>query len=235
MKLHSDHNFAGIAGKMSVNSNLPGRAMISRRVFVSGALVASATATLVPLWPRRGSGEVIPSEPWAQKLVNAAENQIGVTVIYDPAYRRIAFPGGDFPRAFGVCTDVVIRAYRDGLGLDLQRLVHDDMVEAFSDYPKTWGLKKPDTNIDHRRVPNLQTFFRRRGAALEVSQSSGDYRPGDLVTQMVGGTRPHIGIVSNRMNEDASRPLMIHNIGWGARAEDVLFALPVTGHYRFSG
>lgn len=174
------------------------------------------------------------AEPWAQKLVDAAKAQIGVTVSYDPAYRKIAFPGGDVPREVGVCTDVIIRAYRDGMGVDLQKLVNADMKAAFGDYPKTWGLKRPDTNIDHRRVPNLQTFFKRKGAAKPIPSDPINYRPGDIVTVMLPGNLPHIALVADQMTGDGSRLLVIHNIGGGARMEDMLTAFQITGRYRFA-
>jgi uncharacterized protein YijF (DUF1287 family) len=166
------------------------------------------------------------------KLVEAARRQIGVTEGYDPAYVVLAYPGGDVPRARGVCTDVVVRAARDGLSQDLQRLVHEDMRANFSSYPRQWGLSKPDRNIDHRRVPNLQTWFKRRGFALPVSRDPSDYQAGDLVTCTVPPHLPHIMIVSDRKTPDG-RPLMIHNIGAGTQEEDVLFAFALTGHYRW--
>ena len=169
----------------------------------------------------------------AQKLVTAVRGQVGVTLIYDAAYSRLDYPGGDVPRERGVCTDVIVRAYRDALDLDLQVLVHEDMRRAFSAYPPLWGLKKTDRNIDHRRVPNLQAFFKRAGAALPVSENAADYRPGDIVSQMLPGNLPHIGIVVDERTDDGVRPLVVHNIGAGARLEDVLFAYPVTGHYRY--
>ena len=171
---------------------------------------------------------------WAERLVMAAETQIGRTVIYDPAYVRIGYPGGDVPVERGVCTDVVIRAYRDGLNFDLQKAVHEDMAGNFAAYPKHWGLTRTDRNIDHRRVPNLQTFFKRRNAAMAVSDSAADYLPGDLVTMLLPGNLPHIGIVSAAMNDEASRPLLIHNIGGGTQRQDVLFTHKVTGSYRFT-
>lgn len=171
---------------------------------------------------------------WPESLVEAAESQIGQTLLYDPSYVRIAYPGGDVPPDRGVCTDVIIRAYRQGLGFDLQKAVHDDMAANFSAYPKHWGLKRTDTNIDHRRVPNLQVFFKRRKAELAVSAKPSDYLAGDLVTMMLPGNLPHIGIVSSTWNDDASRPLLVHNIGGGTQRQDVLFTYPVTGHYRFN-
>jgi uncharacterized protein YijF (DUF1287 family) len=168
---------------------------------------------------------------WPQRLVAAAEAQVGVTVTYDPAYVRLAYPGGDVPRDRGVCTDVVIRAYRDGFGIDLQRLVHEDMRTNFSRYPRSWGLSRPDRNIDHRRVPNLQIFFRRRGRAL-AAESPKDFAEGDLVTQMLPGNLPHIAIVTGQTGAGGA-PLVVHNIGGGTRLEDRLLDFPVTGRYRF--
>jgi uncharacterized protein len=165
-------------------------------------------------------------------LVRAATAQTASRVVYDGSYRRIAYPGGDVPADRGVCTDVVIRAYR-AVGIDLQQLVHEDMLAAFSAYPKAWGLTKPDPNIDHRRVPNLQTFFSRRGAVLDVARVAGNYRAGDLVTWMLPGNLPHIGIVSDRKSVDGKRALIVHNIGAGPQVEDILFGYPITGHYRF--
>jgi uncharacterized protein YijF (DUF1287 family) len=172
-------------------------------------------------------------EPWAEKLLAAAHAQVGETVMYDPAYMNIAYPGGDVPRDRGVCTDVIVRAYRDAFGIDLQQLVHEDMRANFAAYPTTWGLAKPDANIDHRRVPNLETFFARSKAGLALSKSAADFRPGDIVSQRLPGGLPHIGIVSDRRSRDRSRPLLVHNIGAGARVEDVLMAFTIVGHYRF--
>ena len=172
---------------------------------------------------------------WSQdvpaRLVAAARSQIGVTLSYDGAYRSIAYPGGDVPLHTGVCTDVVVRAYRQ-LGIDLQALVHEDMKRAWSAYPRQWGARGTDTNIDHRRVPNLATFLRRRQAALPVSRQGEDYRAGDVVTWMLPGNLPHIGIVSSQRR--GGRPWVIHNIGRGTREEDVLFSYPITGHYRYA-
>ncbi len=168
----------------------------------------------------------------AQRLVAAARRQIGVTLRYDPAYTVLSFPNGDVDRVKGVCTDVVIRAFRDALGLDLQALVNADMRANFGAYPKNWGLGRPDRNIDHRRVPNLATFWRRQKAAVPVSEDPAGWRPGDIFTQRVGGRLPHTGIVSDRKNT-IGIPLVIHNIGGGTREEDALFAHPLTGHFRW--
>lgn len=167
------------------------------------------------------------------RLVSAAREQVGVTLIYNPAYVRLSYPGGDVALEQGVCTDVIVRAYRAALNIDLQKLVHEDMKSSFAAYPKQWGLKRPDPNIDHRRVPNLQTLFQRKNASLPVTNNPADYRPGDLVTQMLPGNLPHIAIVSDRRSADGTRPLVIHNIGRGTREEDGLLAFPITGHYRF--
>lgn len=166
------------------------------------------------------------------RLVEAARTQVGVTVGYDPAYRRIAYPGGDVPLATGVCTDVVIRALR-AQGLDLQQRVHEDMRRHFSAYPRHWGLKRPDPNIDHRRVPNLMTWFDRQGLSLKVGQAAADYQPGDIVTWDLGRGLQHIGIISDRRSREGT-PLALHNIGQGTREEDILFRWPILGHYRFA-
>jgi uncharacterized protein len=177
------------------------------------------------------SEQVLESRPTGVKIVDAAKSQIGKTTSYDPAYTALAYPMGDVPIERGVCTDVVIRALRDAHDYDLQKHVHLDMKKHFSSYPKIWGLKKADKNIDHRRVPNLQTFLKRKGYALPLTEVASNFKPGDLVTCMVG-PRPHIMIVSNKANSDGT-PLIIHNIGSGAKEDDDLFTYPLTGHYRF--
>ena len=169
---------------------------------------------------------------FATRLVSAAIEQTTRRVVYDGSYRPIAYPNGDVPAGVGVCTDVVIRAYRV-VGIDLQVAVHEDMSAAFSAYPALWGLRQPDPNIDHRRVPNLQAFLRRRNAELPVSDDPSDYRGGDLVTWTLPGNLPHIGIVTNRRSDDGARPLIVHNIGQGPAVEDALFEFPITGHYRY--
>lgn len=172
-------------------------------------------------------------DTFASRLVAAAVAQTAAHVAYDGRYRRIPYPAGDVPANIGVCTDVIIRAYR-AAGVDLQVKVHEDMERAFRSYPQRWGMATPDANIDHRRVPNLQTYFRRAGAEVAVSRRPADYRPGDLVTWMLPGNLPHIGIVTDRRSATGV-PLMVHNIGRGPRVEDVLLAYPITGHYRYSG
>ena len=164
-------------------------------------------------------------------IATAARAQIGKTLSYDPSYRALDYPKGDVPMQTGVCADVVVRALRQSLGLDLQKLVHDDMKRNFSEYPKNWGLKAPDKNIDHRRVPNLLTYFKRSGWDLPISKVPHDYRPGDLVTCIVPPSLPHIMVVSDHTRAP-SQPLVIHNIGAGTQEEDRLFAFKITGHYR---
>jgi uncharacterized protein len=153
-------------------------------------------------------------------------------VQYDPAYFKINYPNGDIPADKGVCTDVVIRAFR-AVNIDLQKEVHEDMKANFALYPRNWGLKKPDTNIDHRRVPNLSTFFTRKGFAIRVTQNPGDYIPGDIVTWDLGRGVTHIGIVVNQKSEDGNRYLIVHNIGYGQEVADFLFRFRVTGHFRY--
>ncbi len=199
--------------------------MITRRALLT-ALAA------MPLFRMPAKAE-IPVEPWAEKLIDAARAQIGVTLHYDPSYTRLKFPNGDVPREKGVCTDVVVRAYRDALGFDLQSALNADMKRNFSAYPKIWGLTRADSNIDHRRVPNLRVFLKRKGAELAKSTDGADYLPGDLVTQNLPGNLPHIAIVSDSLNGAGTTPLVIHNIGGGAQIEDTLFAFEISGHYRF--
>ncbi len=165
-----------------------------------------------------------------QRLIQSAHAQVGVTLRYDPSYVSIPFPGGDVPMDRGVCTDVIVRAYRS-VGIDLQLLVNQDMRKAFPSYPRRWGLSRPDPNIDHRRVDNLAVFFARHGRSLPVTKDASDYKPGDLVTWKLADGRPHIGLVSDRSVD--GRPLLVHNIGAGAQVEDVLFAFAITGHYRY--
>nr|WP_228458458.1 DUF1287 domain-containing protein [Chryseobacterium hagamense] len=170
--------------------------------------------------------------PFAQKLSNAALSLTKDKVIYDPAYFVIKYPNGDVPAGKGVCTDVVIRAYRK-LGIDLQKEVHEDMAKNFPKYPKTWGLKKPDPNIDHRRVPNLQVFFARYGKSKSTETTPGLYIPGDIITWLLPGNLTHIGMVVNRKSADGKRYLIVHNIGKGQVLKDCLFKFKMTGHYQY--
>lgn len=168
-----------------------------------------------------------------KKMLESAVDQTTKTKSYDPAYVVLPYPNGDVPIETGVCSDVVIRSFRNA-GIDLQKEVYEDMRGNFAVYPKKWGLTAPDTNIDHRRVPNLQTYFKRRGKSLEIIQNAANYKPGDVVAWDLNGRGlTHIGIVSNLWNEDKTRFLIIHNIGSGTKTEDVLFNWKIIGHYRF--
>ncbi|MFK7941017.1 MAG: DUF1287 domain-containing protein [Roseovarius sp.] len=176
-------------------------------------------AYLAALW----LGTAAPAQD-VQALADAAQAQVGVTLYYDPSYQGMSFPGGDVPRDRGVCTDVVIRALRDAKGIDLQLAVNRDMKQAFSAYPTIWGLSTTDRNIDHRRVPNLETLLRRVGADLPASDDPGSFQTGDIVSwRLTGSNLPHIGIVSDQRSADGTRPLVTHNIGRGTRTEDILF------------
>jgi uncharacterized protein YijF (DUF1287 family) len=171
-----------------------------------------------------------------KRLIAAAIERTHHVVRYVPAYVKIPYPDGDVPADTGVCSDEVIRAYR-GVGVDLQKEVHEDMVQNFSVYPRKWKWRalRPDANIDHRRVPNLMVFFSRKGEALEISRRAEDYGPGDLVTWDLGGNVPHIGIVVDQKSPASGRYMLVHNIGQGPRMEDVLFNWKITGHYRYFG
>lgn len=175
---------------------------------------------------------------WAQfspnRLVEAALERTQHHVVYDGTYVTIPYPNGDVAANRGVCTDVVIRSYR-ALGIDLQKAVHEDIKTHFLTYPshRIWGLTQPDKNIDHRRVPNLQTFFSRHGDSITISHNPSNYLPGDIVTWKINGRLPHIGIVTNKKSHDGKRPLIVHNIGAGPKLEDMLFNHPIDGHYRY--
>ncbi len=173
-------------------------------------------------------------EGFSKKLVVAALERTKHQVTYDGSYLSISYPNGDVPKETGVCTDVVIRSYRQ-LGIDLQKDVHEEMLAHFDVFPTNWGLSRPDPNIDHRRVPNLQTLFSRKGLVLPVTKDPKDYMAGDLVTWMVAGNLPHIGIVVEQRSPGGKRPLIVHNIGRGPKLEDMLFDYPITGHYRYYG
>ena len=186
---------------------------------------------LLLLSAANGYGE---PEDKAARLVEAARAQIGRTLSYDGAYVRLRYPMGDVPIEHGVCTDVIVRAFR-ALGIDLQQEVHEDMRRAFRSYPQLWGLRSPDPNIDHRRVPNLMRFFARRGKERPVSSNRADYLPGDIVAWRLPDGRPHIGLVAYEEGNQnlAQRPMIIHNIGAGAKIEDRLFDFRIIGHYRY--
>lgn len=167
-----------------------------------------------------------------QQLADSASTLQHQKVTYDPAYFTIDYPNGDVPKDKGVCTDVVIRAYRM-FDTDLQKLVHEDMTKNFNQYPNNWGLTQPDKNIDHRRVPNLMIFFKKYGKELPVTQNPKDYKPGDIVTWVLGNGITHIGMVTRHKSPDKKRPLIMHNIGAGQVLEDMLFDFEITGHYRY--
>jgi len=192
--------------------------------------------TRQPLRPPEQQTEVhalaVNSSPELKAIVDGANDQVGKTTGYDPSYQKIDYPNGDVPIETGVCSDVIVRAFRNG-GIDLQKEVHVDMKSSFSAYPTKWGLKSPDANIDHRRVPNLQTFFARKGKSLSTNNDSDSYLPGDIVTWDLGGGTDHVGMVTNYWYKPSRRYLIVHNIGGGTRMEDVLFSWKVTGHYRY--
>ena len=171
-------------------------------------------------------------QSFSEKLSEAAISLTNQKVVYDPSYFSIDYPNGDVPKDKGVCTDVVIRAYRK-LGIDLQKEVHEDMKAHFSAYPNLWGLSSTDKNIDHRRVPNLMKFFSRNGQELMITQQAKDYQPGDIISWNLGGALTHIGIVVNKKSSDKKRYLVVHNIGAGQVMEDVLFSYKIIGHYRY--
>lgn len=171
---------------------------------------------------------------FAEKLSNAAISIIDKDVVYTPDYISIKYPNGDVPAKTGVCTDVIIRAYRK-LSIDLQKEVHEDMVANFTKYPnlKKWGLKTTDKNIDHRRVPNLEVFFSRKGKTLPITQNASDYKTGEIVTWMINDELPHIGIVTHLKSEDGKRNLIVHNVGGGQVLEDCLFSYTIVGHFSY--
>jgi uncharacterized protein len=170
--------------------------------------------------------------PLLKKVIEAAIEQTNQTVGYDPAYVRLDYPGGDVPIRTGVCSDVVVRSMRKA-GVDLQKEVHEDMKRNFAAYPKLWGLARPDPNIDHRRVPNLMTYFKRAGKTRDITADSKDYLPGDVVAWELDNGLLHIGIVSNVKSGSGERHAVVHNIGAGTKLEDVLFSWRIIGHYRY--
>lgn len=175
------------------------------------------------------------AQTFEDQLVKAALERTKHVVQYDGRYISIAYPNGDVPAEIGVCTDVIIRSYRS-LGIDLQQYVHEDMSNDFSAYPskRIWGLQSTDRNIDHRRVPNLRVFFERNGKQLPISDKASDYHPGAIVSWMLPGNLPHIGIVTNRISTISENPLIVHNIGSGPKLEDILFKYKITGHFKYN-
>lgn len=203
--------------------------------FLKIALVFALLAAS-PAFPQAAPAPSRARRQFLEKLVAAAVERTRHTVRYDPAYVRIPYPDGDVPADTGVCTHEIIRIYR-AVGVDLQKEVHEDMLRNFSAYPNEhrWHLNHTDTNIDHRRVPNLMTFFARKGEVLPITTEAKDYSPGDLVTWDLGGSVPHIGIVVSQIGPQTGRYMVVHNIGQGPQIEDVLFNWKITGHYRYFG
>ena len=198
------------------------------------ALMAVVTAGILVAQLRPQSSTEASRQVFLRQFAAAALERTQHAVRYDPAYVRLAYPGGDAPGETGVCTDEVIRAYR-AVGIDLQKEVHEDMAVNFAAYPKKWGRNEPDPNIDHRRVPNLMVFFSRKGESLPISDRAEDYAPGDLVTWDLGRGLTHIGMVVDRKTFITRRFMIVHNIGQGPKMEDVLFNWKITGHYRYFG
>jgi uncharacterized protein YijF (DUF1287 family) len=209
-------------------------------LLILALLLASACQQQIarskPLKPPEQQTETVPlsakGPPQLKLTIDGAVEQIGKTTSYDPSYQKIEYPNGDVPIETGVCSDVIVRAFRKG-GIDLQKDLHEDMKGNFSAYPTRWGLKGTDVNIDHRRVPNLQTYFTRKGKSLATAGSSENFLPGDIVTWDLGGGVDHVGLVVNVWYKPTQRYLIVHNIGSGTLMEDVLFSWKITGHYRY--
>jgi uncharacterized protein len=209
-------------------------------IVLMGVLAASScqrhtrVVTRKPAVPPNAPVTPLPANapPQLKQMLEGAIAQAGVTTSYDAAYVALAYPGGDVSETTGVCSDVVVRAFRKA-GIDLQKEIHEDMTAARSDYPTKWGAIGPDSNIDHRRVLNLMAYFRRHGKSLPVSYDAIDYVPGDIVAWDLTIGLDHIGIVTNMVSDSGDRYLIVHNIGAGTRVEDVLFNWTIKGHYRF--
>jgi uncharacterized protein YijF (DUF1287 family) len=193
-----------------------------RNIVTSMSFVFAASLLWTPLAAAMSS----------EALVDAARERTKADVRYDPAYVKLSYPLGDVPADTGVCTDVIIRTYRNAFGFDFQKAVHEDMRANFKAYPNHWGLTRADKNIDHRRVPNLEQFLKRQGAAVPITKNAEDYKPGDIVSWRLGGRLPHIGIVSNKKSLWGT-PLIIHNVGNGPVEDDLLFNTDINGHFRF--
>jgi uncharacterized protein YijF (DUF1287 family) len=211
-------------------------ALLTLALMLVVACQHQAARTRAPLRPPEQQTEVhaLPanSSPSLKRLIDGAIEQVGITTSYDPSYQKLQYPNGDVPIDTGVCSDVIVRAFRKAT-IDLQKDVHEDMKGNFSSYPTKWGLSGTDANIDHRRVPNLQTFFARKGKQVATTGSADTYIPGDVVTWDLGGGVDHVGIVVNVWYKPSQRYLIVHNIGAGVQMEDVLFAWKITGHYRY--
>src|SRR6185437_4840296 len=212
-------------------------ALVSLSLLLAVACVQQSARTNPPLRPPEAETELRPlpanSSPNLKLVIDAAVDTIGKTTSYDPSYQKLDYPNGDVPIETGVCSDVIVRAFRKA-NIDLQKDLHEDMKDNFSAYPTRWGLKGPDSNIDHRRVPNLESYFERKGKSVRISDDSKDFLPGDIVTwSMRDSGQDHIGMVVNVWYKPSQRYLIVHNIGAGTRMEDVLFAWKITGHYRY--
>jgi hypothetical protein len=197
------------------------------RLLIILMAAALSTAQAKPVWEDA-------SRSWEDRLGAAAEERANHSVVYDGSGRSIAYPMGDVPADRGVCTDEVVRIYRK-VGIDFQQLVHEDMMRAFFEYPQKFGEKRPNTNIDHRRVGNLQTFLERNATVLPITDKGEDYKPGDIVVWDLDNTQLHIGVVTRKRSKDGTRPLVLHNIAHGPKINDQLFYFPILGHYRFDG
>ena len=213
-----------------------GNLMRQKRLMLLAAFAALIATASVTSRARQQQEMTAAEQEFLKRLAGAAVERAQHVVRYEPAYVRIPYPGGDVPADTGVCTDEVIRTYR-AMGIDLQKEVHEDMEQNFSAYPRRWRWLSThtDTNIDHRRVPNLMVFFGRKGEALAISRRPEDYAPGEIVSWDLGGGVPHIGIVVDRKSANSGRYMILHNIGQGPKIEDALFNWRITGHYRYFG
>lgn len=218
------------------------RTFIQKEPYVFPWLPPEEPEAIIPEAPVMKSPETKPPQPeepgWpplpaphVQKLIESLMQQTQITRSYDPSYVRLNYPGGDVPESTGVCADVIVRSFRAN-GVDLQKELHEDMRRNFSKYPQKWNLKRPDSNIDHRRVYNLMRFFERKGASLPVSDNPADYQPGDVVAWDLGNGQAHIGIVTHMQTTDGI-PLIGHNVAYGTNIENALFFWPIIGHYRY--
>ena len=195
-------------------------------------IALSLTAASLILAPQiSATSEFIKSSP--KRIVETAQSRTQLNIRYDPKYVKLAYPNGDVDPSTGVCTDVIIRTYRDAIRFDFQKAVYEDMRANFKAYPQIWGHKGADKNIDHRRVPNLERFLTRKGASLPITKNAKNYKPGDLVTWRLGGSLPHIGIISDKKSKWGT-PLVIHNVGQGVVEDDLLFNTDINGHFRFT-
>jgi len=221
---------------MIIKRAIPALFVVAAVVFAAVSCQQQSARTRPQLRPPAEETEVHAlapnSSPYLKTVIDGAIDQIGKTTSYDPSYQKLDYPNGDVPIETGVCSDVVIRAFRKA-NIDLQKDVHEDMKANFGSYPTRWGLKGPDANIDHRRVPNLETYFARLGKSQTITNRSEDFHPGDLVTWDMGTGQDHIGMVTNVWYRPSQRYLIVHNIGLGTRMEDVMFAWKITGHYRY--